>query len=143
MKTLVTKNASETDAGDEHNYGQITSLYIIPDDMAVNLSKACVELGVDISGNPQLIIGTPKTAHLTLHSDVTEIKSDGIEYLKGTTHKVSDWLGHRFTYDGTNWGNNSGWVAHSWGCTETIGCDGVMTYPEFICSICESVSSRG
>ena len=131
-KTIVVKSTVEIDGS---TYSENASIYLVGDN-TVNMSKENVEIGINIDGTPKLAIFNPKTAQVNLHTNVTELKNDGIEYLKGTSIKRSDWVGHKYTYDGSSWGNNSSYVAPIIRCENNRTCEGYGTPPELVCNTC-------
>ena len=88
MKTLVLKSNN-------------TSLYMTSDEMTIDTSEDRIKYR-DNAGNIGFIIGDIPTEDFTVHNNVTEVRSD-VEYLKGTSVKLDDWEGHKYSYDGTNW----------------------------------------
>jgi len=67
------------------------SIYVFADSEAVNITDTNI-----VIGNPEsLIIGDCNSSDTTLHEGVTP---------------PSDWVGHKYLFDGTSWSANSAWV---------------------------------
>ena len=88
MKTIVLKSNN-------------TSIYRADDSITIDTSGDRIKW-LDSDGGVIQIIADIATSDLTVHSNVTEVRSD-VEYLKGTSVKIEDWEGHKYSYDGTNW----------------------------------------
>ena len=88
MKTIVLKSNN-------------TSIYIAGDGVTIDTSGDRIKW-LDSGGGIIQIIADIATSDITVHSNVTEVRSD-VEYLKGTSVKIEDWEGHKYSYDGTNW----------------------------------------
>ena len=87
MKTIVLKSGN-------------ISLFLVGDGMTIDTSGEKISWGA--GGMNANTIGDIPTADLTVHSNVTEVRSD-VEYLKGTSVKREDWVGREYSYDGTDW----------------------------------------
>ena len=88
MKTIVLKSNN-------------TSIYTADDAITIDTSEDRIKW-LTPDGAVIQIIGDIATSDLTVHSNVTEVRSD-VEYLKGTSVKIEDWEGHKYSYDGTDW----------------------------------------
>ena len=67
------------------------SIYVFADNEAVNITDTNI-----VIGNPEtLIIGDCNSSNTTLHKGVTP---------------PSDWVGHKYLFNGTAWSANSAWV---------------------------------
>ena len=88
MKTIVLKSNN-------------TSIYTADDAITIDTSEDRIKW-LTPDGAVIQIIGDIATYALTVHSNVTEVRSD-VEYLKGTSVKIEDWEGHKYSYDGTDW----------------------------------------
>ena len=67
------------------------SIYVFADSEAVNITDTNI-----VIGNPEtLIIGDCNSSNTTLHEGVTP---------------PSDWVGHKYLFNGTAWSANSAWV---------------------------------
>ena len=135
MITITTKNASETGG---HSFGKDISIYLFKRAVAVDVSGE-VPIIRDGTGRIILTIGDLKSGHINVHNSVTEIKTEKLEYLKGTSIKVEDWYGHKYTYDGSSWGNNSDFTPDVIPCFQIynrVKCTGRATMPDPTCSVC-------
>ena len=81
MKTIV-----ETSTG--------LSKYLLSDDTVVTVRSNQIDLGPE--GNLDLIIGDLNSGNATVHENVT--------------NAPEDWVGNKYTFDGTTWTANPDWV---------------------------------
>lgn len=142
MITITTKNTSESGG---HSFGKDISVYLFKSAVAVDVSGE-VPIVRDAKGEIILVISDLKSAHVNVHDSVTEKKSDNLDYLKGTNIKVTDWAGHKYTYNGSTWGNNSSYVALTVPCTiftNGVVCPGKATPPDPKCDVCGKNYSNG
>ena len=136
MITITTKNASESGG---HSFGKDISVWFFEKGTTVDVSGE-VPIVRDAKGEIVLTISDLKSAHVNVHDSVSETKSDGLAYLKGTNIKVTDWVGHKYIYDGSSWSNNSSYVAHTVPCNvyiNNVRCQGKATPPDPKCDVCE------
>ena len=135
MIAITTKNASESGG---HSFGKDIAVYLFKSAIAVDVSGEVPNIR-NAKGELILTSSDLKSAHVNVHDSVSETKSDGLAYLKGTNIKVTDWIGHKYTYDGSTWGNNSSYVAHTVPCNVYINgirCQGKATMPDPTCDVC-------
>ena len=88
------------------------SVYIFNDDRDVTIGSDGTTVGADSNDLIKKVaynISDMTTSSATMHTGVSETKSS-VEYLKGTSVKVSDWYAHRYLYDGSAWTPNPNYV---------------------------------
>ena len=68
------------------------SKYLLEDTVSVSMASDSITVG-----NPaQFIIGDMGSNNSTMHADVTNVPDD--------------WVGNKYTFDGTTWSANPNWV---------------------------------
>ena len=143
MIAITTKNASESGG---HSFGKDIAVYLFKSPTAVDVSGE-VPIVRNAKGEIIVTISDLKSAHVNVHDSVSETKSDGLAYLKGTNIKVTDWMGHKYTYDGSAWGNNSSYVVYTVPCLnrtdDNSRCQGKATPPDPKCDVCEKHYASG
>lgn len=68
------------------------SKYLLADDVAINMTSDNITVG----DPAQFIIGDMNSGTATLYTDVTD--------------NPSDWIGNKYTFDGTTWAANPDWI---------------------------------
>ncbi len=68
------------------------SKYLLSDDVAVTMTSENITVG----DPAQFIIGDMNSESATLHT--------------GITNNPDDWVGNKYTFDGTTWTQDSDWV---------------------------------
>ena len=132
MKTIATNSASETG---HHSMGDNVAVWLVHEGISITtVNGGLLKVG-------SMVVQSPLAAHFTVHSDVSEIKADGLEYLKGTNIKVEDFFPEQYTYNGSAWATNSNWVAtvrdcHQFNSRTNARCTGTITDPAKNCSVC-------
>jgi hypothetical protein len=116
MKTIVRKSGN-------------VSTFLLPDDADVDLS------GVDIQVTGAANFTISPQACAPSEADVHENVTAG-DVLVGTSTKITDWIGNKFTFNGTAWGSNAAWEEIRLPCTITEDCDGVFLPPSKVCGEC-------
>ena len=116
MKTIVRKDGN-------------ISTFLLPDGADVDLSGAEIR----ISGDANFTISPQACApsEANVHENVT-----AGDVLVGTSIKITEWIGRKFTFNGTAWGINPDWEEIRLPCTATDECDGVFLLPSRVCIEC-------
>ena len=70
------------------------SKYLFEDDMPLNIGSE--EIAVGNPANLEFYIGDLNSGNWTLHENVT--------------NAPDDWIGNKYTFDGTTWTQDSNWV---------------------------------
>ena len=70
------------------------SKYLFEDDMPLNIGSE--EIAVGDPANLEFYIGDLNSSNCTLHENVT--------------NAPADWIGNKYTFDGTTWTQDSNWV---------------------------------
>lgn len=70
------------------------SKYLFEDDMPLNIGSE--EIAVGDPANLDFYIGDLNSSNCTLHENVT--------------NAPADWIGNKYTFDGTTWTQDSNWV---------------------------------
>jgi hypothetical protein len=115
MKTIVRKSDN-------------TSAFLLPDESVVDLSgsRLVIDAGTIMDLAP---------SDINVHENVT-----AGDVLVGTSTKIAEWIGNKFTFNGTAWGNNSAWVDFHIPCqldgSNGMPCEGTFTPPSKVCSEC-------
>ena len=132
MKAIATNSASESGY---HSMGENVVVWLVNEGIPITTANGgLLKVG-------SMIVQQPLAAHFTVHDDVSEIKSDNLEYLKGTNIKVTDFFVDQYTYNGSAWATNPSWVATVKQCGEfdnatNARCIGTITEPSIICNRC-------
>ena len=117
MKTIVRKSDN-------------TSAYLIPDDAVVDLSG----IRLAVSGASSFTVMDLPPDSVNVHENVT-----AGDVLVGTSTNITEWIGNKFTFNGTAWGSNSAWVDFHIECSFEINgtlCTGKFTPPSKVCGEC-------
>ena len=98
MKTLVPSSASWM--------GENISMHLVADNIPIDLSGGAIT--INTGPNKIMIVagGNWPPAEAVIHENVTEIV-DGVEVLKGTSIKISEWEPNKYTYNGSVWATNT------------------------------------
>ena len=104
-----------------------TSAFLLPDESVVDLSgsRLVIDTGTIMDLAP---------SDINVHENVT-----AGDVLVGTSTKIAEWIGNKFTFNGTAWGSNSAWVDFHIPCSfEGVGdkCVGTFTPPSKVCGEC-------
>lgn len=70
------------------------SKYLFEDDMPLNIGSE--EIAVGDPANLKFYIGDLNSSNCTLHENIT--------------NAPADWIGNKYTFDGTTWTQDSNWV---------------------------------
>jgi len=105
------------------------STFLLPDGTIVDLSGAEIRVTGDITFTISPQACAPSEADV--HENVT-----AGDVLIGTSTKITDWIGRKFTFNGTAWGSNSDWEDIRLPCEVTPECDGVFLPPSKVCGEC-------
>ena len=105
------------------------SKFLLEDDSEVDLSG----VEIHVSGSNSFYISAQMLApsDVTVHENVT-----AGDVLVGTSTKITEWIGNKFTFNGTAWGSNSDWVDFQLACIATQECTGKFTPPSKVCNAC-------
>ena len=118
MKTIVRKSDN-------------TSVFLLPDGANVDLSG----VRLSVSGETTFTVMDLPPDSVNVHENVT-----AGDVLVGTSTKITEWIGNKFTFNGTAWGNNSAWVDFHIPCqldgSNGMPCEGTFTPPSKVCSEC-------
>lgn len=116
MKTIVRKSGN-------------ISTFLLSDGADVDLS------GVEIRVTGDNVFTISPQACAPSEADVHENVTAG-DVLVGTSTKITEWIGRKFTFNGTAWGSNSDWEEIRLPCDVTPECDGVYLPPSKVCGEC-------
>jgi hypothetical protein len=117
MKTIVRKSDN-------------TSAYLLPDTAVVDLSGT----RLSVTGGAIFTVMDLPPNSVNVHENVT-----AGDVLVGTSTKITEWIGNKFTFNGTAWGNNPDWEDFHIPCSfDGVGdkCVGTFTPPSKVCSEC-------
>jgi len=121
MKTIVRKSGN-------------ISTFLLPDGANVDLSGAEIRVTGDITFTISPQACAPSEADV--HENVT-----AGDVLVGTSTKITEWIGRKFTFNGTAWGSNPDWEEIRAPCAVTEDCDGVFLPPSKVCGECGETNS--
>ena len=116
MKTIVRKSGN-------------ISTFLLSDGADVDLSGAEIR----VTGDTTFTISPQACApsDVNVHENVT-----AGDVLVGTSTKITEWIGRKFTFNGTAWGSNPDWEDFHLPCAITQECDGTYTPPSKVCGEC-------
>jgi hypothetical protein len=120
MKTIVRKSDN-------------VSTFLLEDGANVDLSGAEIR----VTGSSAFTIAPHACApsDVNVHENVT-----AGDVLVGTSTKITEWIGRKFTFNGTAWGSNSDWEDFHLPCNAIPECDGTYTPPSAVCGECGRIN---